>query len=130
MTLSTIETIEQEVTQRQLKLNNVAVKYMPDTGASITVISKNVAKSIGAEVKPFDPNKIKVITADGKEVKDILGFTEADVILGNKMLEKVKMLVFRNATNPCLIGQDVLATHPDIKHHFDAIMGKQTTSTN
>ena len=111
-------------------MNNVAVKYMPDTGASITVISENVVKTIGAEIKPFVMNKIKVITADGKEVKDILGFAEEDVILGNKNLEKVKMLVFRNATNPCLIGRDVLATHPDIKHHFDAIMGKQTPPTN
>ena len=70
LTLSAIDTIKQEVNQRQLKLNNVAVKYMPDTGASITVISDNVAKTIGAEVKPYDRNKIKVITADGKEVKD------------------------------------------------------------
>ena len=51
-----------------------------------------------------------------------------DVILGNQKLEKVKMLVFKNATNPCLIGRDVLATHPDIKQHFEAIMGKQTPS--
>ena len=53
-----------------------------------------------------------------------------DVILGNQKLEKVKMLVFKNATNQCLIGRDVLATHPDIKQHFEAIMGKQTSSKN
>ena len=103
---------------------------VPDTGASITVISEDVAKAIGAEIKPYDRNKIKAVTADGKEVKDILGFAEVDVILGNQKLEKVKILVFKNATNPCLIERDVLATHPDIKQHFEAIMERQTPSTN
>ena len=87
-----------------------------------------MARAIGAEIKPYDQNKIKVVTADGKEVKDLLGFAEVDVILGNQKLEKMKTLVFKNATNPCLVGRDVLATHPDIKQHFEAIMGKQTTT--
>ena len=53
----------------------------------------------------------------------MLGFAEADVILGNQKLEKVKMLVFKSLTNPCLIGRDVLATHPYTKQHFEALMG-------
>ena len=64
-----------------------------------------------------------MVTAEGNEVKDLLGFTEADVILGNQKQEKVKMLVFKSLTNPCLIGRDVLATHPDTKQHFEALMG-------
>ena len=129
LTLSSIEQIKKYDGQRILKLNNVAIQYIPDTGASITVISEEVAKAIGAEIKPYDQSKIKVVTADGKQVKDLLGFAEVDIILGNQKLEKVKTLVFKNATNPCLVGRDVLATHPDIKQHFDAIMGKQTTMT-
>ena len=129
LTLNSIDTIKKYDSQRILKLNNVAVKYIPDTGASITLISEEVAKAIGAAIKPYDQSKIKVVTADGKQVKDLLGFAEVDIILGNQKLEKVKTLVFKNATNPCLVGRDVLATHPDIKQHFDAIMGKQTTIT-
>ena len=125
LTLSSIDTIKKYDGQRTLKLNNVAVKNIPDSDASITVISEEVAKAIGAELTPYDRNKIKAVTADGKEIKDILGFAEVDLILGNQKLEKVKMPVFKNATNPCLIGRDVLATHPDIKQHFVAIMGKQ-----
>ena len=121
ITLSSVVVPSKSENQRKLKLNNVSVQYIPDTGATISVISENVAKAIGAEIKPYDRTKIKVITADGKEVKDILGFAEVDVILGNQKLERVKMLVFKNATNPCLIGRDVLATHPDTKQHLEAI---------
>ena len=124
LTLSSIDTIKKEHNERILKLNNVTVKYIPDTSASITVISEDEAKAIGAEIKPYDQNKIKVVTADGKEVKDLLGFAEVDIILGDQKLERVKTLVFKNATNPCLIGRDVLATHPDIKQHFEAIIGR------
>ena len=85
---------------RKLKLNNVSVQYIPDTRAAISVFNENVANAIGAEIKPFDRTRIEAVTADGKEVKDILGFTEVDVILGNQKLESVKMLVFKNSTNP------------------------------
>ena len=67
------------------------------------------------KIRPYDKSKIKAVTADEKEVRDILGFAEVDVILGNNKVEKVRMLVFKNSTNPCLIGRDVLATH---KHHL------------
>ena len=95
---------------RKLKLNNVSVQY---TGAAISVIIDNVAKAVGAEVKLCDRTKIKSITVDGKELRDILGFTEVDMILGNQKLVKVKMLVFKNVTNPCLIGMDVAILLPD-----------------
>ena len=79
----------------------------------------------GLEIRPFNKAKVKVVTADGKEVKDMLGFVEADLILGNQKLEKVKMLMFKKVTNPCLIGRDILATHPDTKQHFEALMGNK-----
>ena len=60
----------------------------------------------GLEIRPFNKAKVKVVTAEGNEVKDLLGFTEADVILGNQKQEKVKMLVFKSLTNPCLIGRE------------------------
>ena len=69
----------------------------------------------GIEIKQFNKAKVKVVTAEGNEVKDLLGFAEADVILGNQKQEKVRMLVFKSLKNPCLIGRDVLATHPDTK---------------
>ena len=81
----------------------------------------------GLEIKPFD--KSKVITADGKEVKDMLGFAEAYIILGKQKLDKVRMLVLKNATNPCLKGRDVLATHPDTKQHFEALMSNKQIPT-
>ena len=74
------------------------------------------------------------MTADGKEVQNILGFAEIDVTLGNQTLEKVRMLVFKNATNPCLVGRDVLAIHPATKTNFEALMNNeapvQQTSKN
>ena len=43
--------------------------------------------------------------------------------------QKMEMLVFKNATNPCLIGRDVLATHPVTKQHFKALKGNKQTPT-
>ena len=34
-----------------------------------------------------------MVTAEGNEVKDLLGFTEADLMLGNQKKAKAKMLV-------------------------------------
>ena len=48
-----------------------------------------MAKAIGLEIKPYDKTKTKAITADWKNVKDNLVFTELDVILGNQKMEKV-----------------------------------------
>ena len=64
------------------------------------------------------------MTADGKEVKDVLGFAELEVTLGNQKLANARMLVFKNLTNPCLIGRDILLAQPETKNHFEALMGK------
>ena len=111
--------------QRTLLLNNVAIQYIPYTGAAISVINEEVARILNIEIKPYDKSRIKAVTADGKEVKDILGFTEVNVTLGDQTLEKVRILVLKNSTNPCLIGRDVLAVHPKTKAHFDALMSNQ-----
>ena len=106
-------------------LNNVAIQYMADTGAGISVISEEVAKILNKEIKPYDKFKIKAVVrkADGKEFKDILGFAEVDVtIIGNQTLEKFKMLVFKNTTNPSLVGRDVLEVHPVTKANFEAFI--------
>ena len=68
-------------------LNNIAIQYIHDTGAAISVISEEVARILNIEIKPYDKTRIKAITADGKEVKYILGFAEVDVTLGNQTLE-------------------------------------------
>ena len=48
ITLSAVDFPNKDDPQRKLKLNNVLVKYIPDTGASISVISESVANAIGA----------------------------------------------------------------------------------
>ena len=68
------------------------------------------------------PLKSRTITLSAL---DILGFADVDVTLGIKTLEKVKMLVFKNSTNPCLIGRDVLAVHLVIKANFEALMSNE-----
>ena len=78
----------------------------------MSVISEETAKRAGLKVNPYDSTKVRVITADGKEVPDVPGYVEADVTLDNYRLKGVKMIVFKRATNPCLIGRDVLAVHP------------------
>ena len=108
----------------------MAVNYIPDTGAAISVISEAVVKNAALEIKSFNKAKVKEVTAEGNEVKDLLGFTEEDVTLGNQKQEKVKMLVFKSLTNQFLIRRDVLATHPDTRQHFEALMSHiQTPST-
>ena len=68
---------------RTLLINNIAINYIADTGASITVISEETARRVNAKISPYDRSKIKAMTADGKEVKDVLGFAEVEVTLGN-----------------------------------------------
>ena len=106
----------------------IDIAQIPDTGAAISVISEEVARILSVEIKPYDKSRIKAVTADGKEVRDILGFAEVDVTLGDQTLEKVRMLVFKNSTNPCLIGRDVLAVHPVTKANFEALMSNETPS--
>ena len=43
--------------------------------------------------------------------------------LDNYRLKGVRMIVFKRATNTCLIGRDVLSVHPSTQDHFLAMMG-------
>ena len=60
--------------RRILYLNNTEVEYIPDTGAAMSVISEETAKRAGLKVNPYDTSKLRVITADGKEVPDVPGY--------------------------------------------------------
>ena len=123
ITLSCINIPNKDEHTRVLYLNNTEVEYIPDTGAAISVISEETAKRAGLNINPYDKNKVRVITADGKEVQDVPGYVETDVTLGEHRLKGVRMLVFKRATNPCLIGRDVLAVHPGTKDHYQAMVG-------
>ena len=46
---------------------------------TVSVISEALANMTGLEIKSFNRSQIKLVTADGKEVKDMLGFAEADI---------------------------------------------------
>ena len=108
ITLSCLNMSCRDQPQRTLYLNNTEVEYIPDTGAAMSVISEETAKRAGLKINPYDSSKVRVITADGTEVPDVPGYVEADVTLDNYRLKGVKMIVFKKATNPCLIG-DVLS---------------------
>ena len=59
ITLSTVEVSNKKDQSRKLKLNNVSVQYIMNTGAAISVISASVVNTIDAEIKPYDRTKIK-----------------------------------------------------------------------
>ena len=77
ITLRALEMSSKGKKQRTLLLN---------TGAAVSVINEEVAKILTIEIKPYDKSRIKAVTAYGKEIKDILGFAEVDVTLGNQIL--------------------------------------------
>ena len=91
ITLSALEMSSKGNKQKLLLLNNIAIQHMPNTGAAISVISEEVARILKLEIKPYDKSRIKAVTANGKEVQNILGFAEVDVTLGGQTLEKVRM---------------------------------------
>ena len=122
ITLGALEMPNKGNKQRSIMLNNIAIQYMADTGAAISLISEEVASILNIETKPYDKSRIKAVTADGKESKDILGFAEVDVTIGDQTLEKVKTLVFKNATNPFLVGRNVLAEHLFTKANLEALI--------
>ena len=124
ITLSCLNLFCRDQPRRTLYPNNTEVEYTEvDTGAAMSVISEETAKRAGLKLSPYDNSKIRVISADGKEVPDVPGYVEADVTLDNHRLKGVKMIVFKMATNPCLIGRDVLAVHPTNQDHCLAMMG-------
>ena len=123
ITLSCLNLSCRDQPLRTLFLNNTEVEYIPDTGAAMSVISEETAKRAGLKVNPYDRSKIRAITEDGKEVPDVPGYVEADVTLENNRLKGVKIIVFKRATNPCLIGREVLSVHPSTQDHFLAMMG-------
>ena len=88
--------------------------------ATIFVISEDTARKVNAKISPYDKSKIRAMTADGKEVKDVLGFAELEVTLGNQKLNNARMLVVKDLTNPCLIDRDILSAHPETKNHLEA----------
>ena len=90
----------------------------------MSVIREDNARRVNAKISPYDRSKIKAMTADGKEVKDVLFFAEVEVTLGNLKLTNARMLVFKNLTNPCLVGRDILSAHPKTKDHFEVLMGR------
>ena len=91
ITLSCINMPNKGETTRVLYLNNTEVEYIPDTGAAISVISKETAKRAKLNVLQHDKNKVRVMTADDKEVQDVTGYVEADVTLGEHQLKGVRM---------------------------------------
>ena len=113
----------QDQPRRTLYLTNTEVEYIPDTGAAMSVISEETAKRAGLKINPYDHSKIRVITADDKEVPDVPGYVETDVTLDDHKLKGVRMIVFKRASNPCLIGRDVLSVHPTTQEHFLDMMG-------
>ena len=76
---------------RVFYLNKTEVEYILDRCAAIFVISEETAKKAGLNVYPYDKNKVRVITSDGKEVQDVPGYVKADVTLGEHRLKGVKM---------------------------------------
>ena len=79
-----LDIADEEGGERTLLLNNVSIKYIADTGASMSVISEDTARKVNAKIRPYDKSKIRAMTADGKEVKDVLCFAEVEVTLGNQ----------------------------------------------
>ena len=59
MTVGTIDVPSKIDNQRELKYNNVSVNYIPDTGVAISVISEEIARMAGLEIKPFDKSRVK-----------------------------------------------------------------------
>ena len=62
-----------------LYLNKTKEECIPDTGAAISVISEETAKKAGLNINPYDKNKVRVITADDKEIQGVPAYVEADV---------------------------------------------------
>jgi hypothetical protein len=101
ITLSCLNTTNKQEPTRSLYLNNTEVEYIPDTGAAMSVISEETARKVGLKINPYDKTKVRVITADGKEVQDVPGYVETDIRLNEHVVKNVKMIVFKRATNPC-----------------------------
>ena len=59
ITLSALDMSNKGGKQRLILLNNIAIQYIPDTCAAISVISEEVARILNIEIKPYDKSRIK-----------------------------------------------------------------------
>ena len=53
--------------QRTLLLNSKPIKYIADTGSSMSVISEDTARTVGTKISPYDGSRIIPMTAEGNQ---------------------------------------------------------------
>jgi hypothetical protein len=95
------------------EINNNVVRCVADTACSVTTISETVAKYCNARI--YSTNK-SVKVANGNS-EGVIGFAMVNFRLGN-LVTYLEVLVIGKLVEDCLLGQDLLGTHSEIKHIY------------
>jgi len=90
--------------QLTLQINNQNVNFTLDTGANVSVIKYEKAKSIGLKVQPA---KKSLHSFDGRPLK-VMGCSEADVQWGGRSFKVLLYIIDTNSPYEALLGQDIL----------------------
>ena len=96
ITLSALDMSNNGGKQISILLKNVAIQYIPDTGAAISVISEEVGRILNIEIKPYDKSRIKAVTAGGESSDCLLGEKDCDKQNKSKDIPFIKNVGFVN----------------------------------
>ena len=101
-------------------INGKLIECVVDTGASMSIINKNLIKdSLRNGKTHIKPTNLEVITATGERA-GVLGTAKCKVKINNTVCY-ADFLVAPNMLQDTLLGMDVLATCPATKNHIIAL---------
>jgi clan AA aspartic protease (TIGR02281 family) len=102
----------------ELRANGAQLRCMVDTGASDLVFSSAEAERVGLALDDLDYDH-KVITAGGARAAARTRLKSIDV--AGHHFEGVRLVLVKNSSTPCLMGQDLLARLDAVEIHADEL---------
>ena len=114
-----IQSSELIATYTNIKIKNVHIKAIVDSGAEVTLIALKLAKRLQLKKTTIDDN-IRYIAANN-EVLSHTGFTLIDVEIG-QWKTKQKAIVVKDLSAELLLGTDWLTQHGVIINYQKAIL--------
>ena len=105
--LAVFSMVTKKLIQKQIKLNNTNVQAMIDTGSEITLISKQIARQLKLNMKPY--NGAIPVAANGKALP----------ILG-----EVKVTIKINDNVSAILIKTIVQVIEKLPKHFDVLIGQ------
>lgn len=106
-----------------IKIENLPVTFLIDTGSNVTILSKSMVEQLSSELcQSLQPTSIKMLTVTG-EVTPFLGKAEIDLKIGLQTIRHNVLVA--DIENDGILGMDFLTAH-----RCDLILSEQYMKIN